>query len=348
MLKSNGHEIMLEDAEGKENNRTAINNHRARRSNATPPANITVDTEALLVSDVATTVNDDCSQFSSSHTASTGSRATLTTAASSRKTSPFSQRKQFSSTGRRTPKQKQDFEKEKRIIYDIHRDAYGWAAREATENQKEPKSRHKYAAYWARQSSVRFDIEVKPDTIRLMLRESRTDLHLPGPGMAIGAEAYATIEHAFLSKVALTQLNGGAELKENDIIAMISNLVEENARQRISSPQNLWRKIKAANAVVLELSKEQQVELRRQMWMTARNLELWYDSWESFCVEYCFGIDDGTDHVKFTEEQRRRIANMDETKFSMDGTDCGIGGRPTNSITIANITRSGTGCNKAE
>jgi hypothetical protein len=165
--------------------------------------------------------------------------------------------------------------------------------------------------------------------------------------MAIGAEAYATIEHAVLSKVALTQLNGGAELKENDIIAMLSNLVEENARQRISSPQNLWRKIKAANAVVLELSKEQQVELRRQMWMPARNLELWYDSWESFCVEYCFGIDDGTGHVKFTEEQRRRIANMDETKFSMDGTDCGIGGRPANSITVANITRSGTGCNKA-
>jgi hypothetical protein len=157
-----------------------------------------------------------------------------------------------------------------------------------------------------------------------MLRESRTDLHLPGTGMAIGAGAYATIDHAVLSKVALTQLNGGAELKENDIIAMISNLVKENARQRISSPRNLWRKIKVANAIVLELSKEQQVELRRQMWTTVHNLELLYDSWESFCIEYGFGIDDGTDHVKFTEEQRRRIANMDEMKFSMDGADSGI------------------------
>jgi hypothetical protein len=41
-----------------------------------------------------------------------------------------------------------------------------------------------------------------------MVRESRTDLHLPGPGMAIGSEAYATIEHTVLSKVALPQLNG--------------------------------------------------------------------------------------------------------------------------------------------
>jgi hypothetical protein len=110
--------------------------------------------------------------------------------------------------------------------------------------------------------------------------------------MAIGAEAYATIDHDVLSKVALTQLNGGAELKENDIIAMISNLAKGNARQRISSPRNLWRKIKATNAVVLELSKEQQVELRHQMWMTVRNLELWYDICESFCIEYGVGIDD--------------------------------------------------------
>jgi hypothetical protein len=119
-----------------------------------------------------------------------------------------------------------------------------------------------------------------------MLRESRTDLHLPRPDMVIGAEVYATIEHAVLSKVALTQLNGGADLKENDIITMISSLVRDNARQIISSPRNLWRKIKAANAVVSELSKElfkeQQVELWRQMWMTVRNLELWHDSWESF------------------------------------------------------------------
>jgi hypothetical protein len=92
----------IKDAEGKENKRTTINNHCTRRANATPLANITMDTEAFLVRDVTTTVNDDCSQFSSIHTASTGSRATLTTAASSRKTSSFSQRKQLSSTGRQT------------------------------------------------------------------------------------------------------------------------------------------------------------------------------------------------------------------------------------------------------
>jgi hypothetical protein len=128
-------------------------------------------------------------------------------------------------------------------MYDIHSEAYGWVVRGATENQKEPKSRQKYAAYWARQASAQFDIEFKPDTVRLMLRDSRTDLHLPWSGMAIGTEAYATIEHDVLSKMGLTQLNGGAELKENDTIAMKSNLVKENARQTKSSPRNLWGEI---------------------------------------------------------------------------------------------------------
>jgi hypothetical protein len=72
----------IKDADGKENSRTAVKNHRVRQANATPLANITVDTEASLVSDVTTTVNDDCSQFIISDNASTGSRATLTTAAS--------------------------------------------------------------------------------------------------------------------------------------------------------------------------------------------------------------------------------------------------------------------------
>jgi hypothetical protein len=38
---------------------------------------------------------------------------------------------------------------------------------------------------------------------------------------------------------------------------------------------------------------------------------------------------------------------MDETKFSTDGSDGGIGGRPANSMTIADAARAGTGTNKS-
>jgi hypothetical protein len=55
----------------------------------------------------------------------------------------------------------------------------------------------------------------------------------------------------------------------------------------------------------------------------------------------------GGGKVVFTQDQKQRISNMDETKFSMDGSDVDIGGRPTNSITIAGTTRYGTATNKA-
>jgi hypothetical protein len=77
------------------------------------------------------------------------------------------------------------------------------------------------------------------------------------------------------------------------------------------------------------------------------NLKDWCDRWEAFCIEYRFGDDDGTGHVVFSEEQKRRICNMDETKFSTDGSDGGIGGRPANSVTISDTTRAGTGTSKS-
>jgi hypothetical protein len=134
------------------------------------------------------------------------------------------------------------------------------------------------------------------DSLCHKLRKGDTELMKTGPSLAIGDEAFKTIEHAVLSKVFLTQNNGEADLKENDTISLISSL------RKVSSPHNLWRKIKAENAVDLELSKEQQVELRRQMWTTEVNLKEWFDRWEVFCIEYGFGDDDCTCHVVFSEE----------------------------------------------
>jgi hypothetical protein len=79
----------------------------------------------------------------------------------------------------------------------------------------------------------------------------------PGPSLTIGDKAFKTIEHAVFSEVFLTQKNGEAELKENERMSFISSL------RKVPSPRNLWRKIKADNAVDLELSKEQQVELKK-------------------------------------------------------------------------------------
>jgi hypothetical protein len=91
-------------------------------------------------------------------------------------------------------------------------------------------------------------------------------------------------------------MNGDAELKENDLASCISNL-----GTIITSPRNLWRKLKAENAICLELSREVQVELWRQIWTTATNLGDWYAHFESFCIEYGFGNNGGCGKVGFTD-----------------------------------------------
>jgi hypothetical protein len=83
------------------------------------------------------------------------------------------------------------------------------------------------------------------------------------------------------------------------------------------------------------------------MWTTVKNLDEWYDRWQSFCLEFEFSDHDGQGGTTFYEEQKRRIVNMDETKFSTDGSDGGIGGRPSNSITMLDVARAGTALNKA-
>jgi hypothetical protein len=82
------------------------------------------------------------------------------------------------------------------------------------------------------------------------------------------------------------------------------------------------------------------------MWTTVTHLGDWYDHFESFCIKYGFGDDGGYGKVVFTDDQKRHISTMDETKLSMDGSDGEIGGRPANSVTISGTTRSGTAIEK--
>jgi hypothetical protein len=227
-------------------------------------------------------------------------------------------------------------------LFHFKNEAHVWELREIKDNKKVAKKRQLSVEEWARRASGRFDFQVRGNTLRHMMRRGDTELQRPGPTCAIGDDAFATMQHAVLSNICLTQMNGDAKLKENDLVSCIRNL-----GTRITSPRNLWRKLKAENDICLELSRYVQVKLRRQMWTTAPNLGDWYNHFESFCIEYEFGDDGGGEKVVFTDDQKRLILNMDETKFSMDGSDGEIIGRPANSITIAGTTRSGAVTNKA-
>jgi hypothetical protein len=70
-------------------------------------------------------------------TASASSKSTASTAASASSARPSSTRNQLSSKSRRTPKQMQAFEKEKRQVFMVKNEADAWALREVTENRRD-------------------------------------------------------------------------------------------------------------------------------------------------------------------------------------------------------------------
>jgi hypothetical protein len=203
-------------------------------------------------------------------------------------------------------------------------------------HRRELDSNQKSIQQWATEASHIFGIDVKGDTVRKMIRNGDLCLQAPGQGMAMGDEAHSCMKHALLSNINLCQRNGDIELKESTIFAIIEALLKGTTIRNIPRPCHLWSKIQSQNSVILKLRKEQYSVLRRQMWTTVKNLD-----------EFGFCDDDGNVGITFSEEQKRWIVNMDKTKFLTDGSDGGIEGRPSNSITMLGVAQTATTVNKA-
>ena len=193
-------------------------------------------------------------------------------------------------------------------------------------------------------ASEKFHVTIVPQTLRKLLREGRDQILPSGPKPRMNQEEFDTISAAVCSYVAIGQLNGEPEKKRSDLISSMKHLLKGN---EMYNELTLFLKIKKANASSLELSKEEVVEMRRQMWTTFSNLTDWFDAWEDFALRQGFATKEGESTVCFSEDQKRRIINIDETNLSLDGADGGHGGRPACSITIKNCNRPGTAQNKS-
>ena len=64
-------------------------------------------------------------------------------------------------------------------------------------------------------------------------------------------------------------------------------------------------------------------------WTTFQNLDLWFHSWEVFVVEYDFATINMNGELIFDKKVKNRIANLDETCLSLDGSNSNRGGQPT-------------------
>ena len=89
----------------------------------------------------------------------------------------------------------------------------------------------------------------------------------------------------------------------------------------------MYNRVMRSTNVSLNADVSPPVEERRLRWTTWPNLIKWFENFKAFLVEFDFaGVgDDG--ELTFTEEQLRRIKNINETELALSG-DTHAGGRP--------------------
>jgi len=318
--------------------RNAKNNTTKKKKT---PSVVTTSTKTSSLSDI--TIPSNCiSSINSSTTTSKkdGMKASVASGRTSvqPRNSAFS-KVQIAKNSRRTPNQVKAADIQRNEAISALQAAYKWAVSE--------KENYSNKVELASVASSKFNVTVVPQTLRKLLREGRDQILPPGPKPVMVDEEFKAISAAFCSFIAIAQVNGDAEKKRSDMIAALENLLKG---KKVYDAKTLFLKLKKANAAVLDLSKEEVVEMRRQIWTTYSNLNDWFNAWEKFLITHGFACEvikeNGEKEITFSEEQKRRIINIDETNLSLDGSDGGRGGRPACTITMKHCNRPGTAQNK--
>jgi hypothetical protein len=185
-----------------------------------------------------------------------------------------------------------------------------------------------------------YNVTVLADTVRKKIFEGKGTIEKQGPKGKISDAACTTIKCAFLSYLAIAQMNGEAEEKiTQDILPLLDELFHGTSKPLTDTRSLFWRSQRDCTEE-LNVSKEVVGELHRQVWTTYDNLEQWFDSWENTLVTLGFAFKDADKgDILISEEQKRRIVNMDKTTLSLNGSDGTVGGQPSLTVSVHGINR---------
>ena len=142
----------------------------------------------------------------------------------------------------------------------------------------------------------------------------------------ISARAYENLCQAYSSLVPINQMNACAG--ENSRKKLIPMLMQTFNVGTIEAT-GLLNCVVRDTATDINAEKLNCAEDCRIRWTTYQNLDLWFDSWEVFVVEYGFATINSNNELHFEEKMKQRILNLDETCLSLDGSNGNCGGRPT-------------------
>jgi len=147
-----------------------------------------------------------------------------------------------------------------------------------------------------------------------------------GPIGHISAMAFKFLCQAYKSIVSINQMN--ACTGDNSWAKMIPMFAKTFDIGTVQATGLLFRVVRDT-ATDISAEKMNCAEERRIRWTSLQNLDLWFDSWETFIVEYGFATINTDGSLHFPGEMKARIINMDEACLSLDGSNSNRGGRPT-------------------
>jgi hypothetical protein len=248
----------------------------------------------------------------------------------------------------------QSFELGKKRVQDA-------AMMEATEIYASEKKKKdgKTSRQVAEEVGKKYDTTLSDATVRDKVRRGQIGdkaLKRCGPVGNFPDGIWNAFKGGFSSMTALNQAAGCPELKERNVRDILYKVISPALKSgKKICPTTLYRRLKKECSDILTSDKEYYVEMRRLIWTTHENLDLWFDVWKKTLVEFGFATDepeldeDGEviSEITISKEQKRRIVNMDETKICLDGSDGREGGRPASIIAVKGAVRVGTGTSKS-
>jgi hypothetical protein len=189
--------------------------------------------------------------------------------------------------------------------------------------------------------AVNADITIVARSVRSYVKQGWVGqpLQQPGEKGRITKEFYQALCSAIKSYVILCQQEGTKSTITRPILISKVNACVNKKEEAEGMPRRknrkLFSRIQVDLAEEVDIGRPNRIEQHRNKWSTYANLDLWFTSLKCFLVEKGFAMETPSESVDVdgevqwvSEDQGRRIANLDESGIGLDNTELGQGGRP--------------------
>lgn len=244
---------------------------------------------------------------------------------------------------RKTPKQKQAEDAKKLRASKLRSKALKMATVQIQQQKtKTSGSPVKPNAHIVRSVNEALGSNIAPSTVNRYIQNNMIGVSpmKRGPAPDIPSDIWKALKAAFTSYIKLEQAHSKQQSTVKTLSLRVNTLLNKFGYNK--SGEDTTRKLRKETADEFSVDKTNMVEMRRLLWTTYGNLNLWYTTWKETLLELGFARErvpgeepqpgDDLDMVEgelvFFEGQRRRIVNFDETDGSLDNTKGQRGGRP--------------------